>query len=309
MKFNNKILGIIFIALLAIVFIKKMADKPEVRSFRDVLVAVDTALVDKIILTKGTENRVELQKQSGKWTVSSNGKSFDATTAAVNGVLSGLVNIKPQQLISKSKEKWPEYELDEATGKKVEVYAGGKLLDSFYAGRFNFNQNTRSAKTYFRKAAEDDVYSVDGLLSMTFDKKVDDFRNKKLFQGISKESVKGIALESKTGNQQINFTNGQWLDQTSTPLDSSKVENYISRLLNSNGSQIDDNFSVSPDKLESKINLLSETNTSLATVEIYNEPEAEKPFVFQSSLNQAAIFRSDSTGLFQSVYTNFMDLF
>lgn len=309
MKFNNKTLGIIFIALLAIIFFRKMVNQPEVRSFREVLVAVDTAAVSKIILTKGTENKIELLKENGAWTASSNGKTFPATNNSIQGVLSSIVTIKPQQLISKKREKWADYELDEATGKKVEIYSNGKLLDSFYAGRFNFNQQSRSAKTYFRKADEDDVYSVDGFLSMTFDKKLDDFRNKKLFDGLQKEQIKSIAFDSKGGNRKVNFTNGQWMNEMNQPLDSTKVENYISRLINRSGSEFDDTFVENLELLEANIQLRSETETPLAELKIYNEVGKTKPFVFSSSLNEGVYFRSDSSGLFQNLVKGLEELF
>ena len=308
MKFNNKILGIIFIALLAILLLRKTINKPEVRSFREILVTIDTAIVDKIILTKGIESRIELQKENDVWTAASNGIIVPATINSVKGLLTSMVNIKPQQLISKKKDKWAEYELDDDSGKKVEIYADGKLMDAFYTGRFNFDQQNQTAKTFLRKADEADVYSVDGFLSMTLDKNLNDFRNKKLFNGLQKNRVKSISYKSKSSSQNISFDTNQWLNANNLPLDSIKVENYLTQLISKSGSQIDDDFVVNMNKLEGTIQLMSENNNSVAEVNFYIEAENTKPFVFHSSLNEGVYFRSDSTNLYQSLVKGFLEL-
>ena len=309
MKFNNKTLGLIFLALLAILILRKVMTKPEVRSIREVLVSIDTSKVDKVILTNGTETPIELNKSSSGWTVSAEGKTNTATDNSVNSILSSLLRIVPDQLISKNKEKWGDYELDESTGKKVEVYSKGKLMDSFYAGRFNFNQNTRSAKTYMRKANEDDVYSVDGFLSMTYAKKYNDFRNKKIFDGISRTDIKKVAISNDNNSNSIGFKNGQWVDENENILDSSKVESYISNLISQSGNEIDDEFIPNVDMPVTSVNLMSTDGANLAELKVFEDKKDDKPFVFISTLNKESKLRSDSSGLYQGIIGRFEELF
>jgi len=308
MKLNNKVLGIIFISLLAVFIVRQFITQPETRSFKEVLVAIDTSIVDKIILSKGSAAPVELTKTSSSWTVSSEGKTAKATLNSVHSILTEIEKIIPLQLVSKGDETWKDYELEESAAKKIEIYSNNKYLDGFYAGRFNFNQNTRSAKTYIRKANENDVYAVNGFLSMTLDRSFDDFRNKKLFNGLSEEEIKGITLTANQEEQSLSFNNGQWLDQANSIIDSVEVEKFISSLITKAGTEIDDDFVPDQNILFANLELFSVENVSLASLKIYKSADQELPFVFHSSMNNDTYFRSDSSGLYLDIYQKFHSL-
>ncbi|MBT8233580.1 MAG: DUF4340 domain-containing protein [Saprospiraceae bacterium] len=305
MKFNNKILGIIFIGLLALYFIKKVVSKPEVRSFKEVLVSVDTASVNKLIYyPKGGSPVITLQRNGSNWTANNGTKTVDAVSGIIQSMLAPTTEIKPLQLISKSKEKWADYEVDDASGKKVELYNGDKLLSSFYVGRFNFNQNTKTAKTYMRLSGEDDIYIIDGFLSMTYEKQFDDFRNKNLFNGLNSENITGLKISGDVNIGLGKDISGQWIDDEGLTKDSLSVARYIQSLSNARGSEIIDDYSPH-NNLISQINISTKDNINNQNIDIYKE--GDNSFIMKSSSNDV-FFKTDSSGIFKSLYLDLKEL-
>lgn len=309
MKFDNKILAIIFFGLLALFLFRKFMTKPEVRSIREVLVEIDSTSVDKLILKNKSNPPIELVRSASGWTALQSGVNIPATNQSVNGLLSSLIKITPMQLVSKNRDKWADYEVDDINGKQLEIYSKGKMIDAFYAGRFNFNQNNRTAKSYIRKSNEDDVYAVDGFMSMAFDKSFNDFRNKRLFPGLAKESIKGIGVQSNLMTNALHFLNDQWLDSEGAVLDSTKVATYISSLVNRQSNDIDLEFNPTMATPLVSINLSDVNNSLQAAIKIYQELGTDKPFVYHSSLNPDIYFRSDSTGLFKGMWLDLVEIF
>ncbi len=308
MNFNNKILAIVFFALLALYVMRKVLNKPEVRSIKDVLVQVDTSAVDRLIITNKNAIPIELERTNVGWTATQNNITVNATNQSINGLLSSIIRIDPLSLVSKSKEKWSDYEVDDMTGRKVEIFSNGKKIDGFYAGRFNFNQNTRSAKTYLRKADDDDVYAVDGFLSMTFDRQIDDFRDKRLFAGLSAIEINAINIKSESLSNSIIKSGNNWTDDKGSVLDSARVANYINSIPTRQSSDIELEFDVSSASQLGAIQFSDVNNNEKAVLSIYQD-EGEKPFVYHSTLNPELYFRSDSTGLYKGLWLDLIELF
>lgn len=307
MKFNNKLLGLVFVGLLVLYFGQKILNKPTVRSFKDVLVKVDTSLVNKIIFhPKGNSSRITMQKNGNGWTADNGEYQISATSNSVNSLLMPSTEIKTLQLISKNESKWAEYEVDDDAGKKVELYNGNQLLCAFYVGRFSFNQNTRSAKTYIRLADENDIYVVDGFLSMSYDKQFDDFRNKKLVNGLQLDDISQVRIEANDFNFSISKDiNNHWIDTNEGEVDSLKAINAIRSVVNLRGNEILSGFNASQNE---QIRLLLESNSGKPgeQISIYQNPAGG--FAVKSSSNDDVFFKSDSTGIYKTAYLDFQNL-
>lgn len=303
MKFNNKILTIVFAGLLALLLFQKFVRKPEVRSFKNELVSIDTSSIDKILFKpKGENTSIELKRANGAWQATSNGTAFNATGSSVASLLAPATNIKALQLVAKSQEKWSEYEVDDVNGKKIELYSGNSLQASFYVGRFNFNQNTRSAKTYVRLNDDEDIYVVDGFLSMTYEKKLDDFRNKKLVNGMSTSNISKIEVSSPDYNGYIEKDlNNNWINKGNVTIDSSSVANYLNKIVNLTGNEI-----VLKNDAENYALIKIEGGSQSQTISIFKTEDNR--FFINSSTNSDVFFKSDSTSLFKSAYLDFINI-
>jgi len=296
MKFNNKILGAIFLALLLLYIFKKFISKPEVRSFKEFIVQVDTSMVDKIdIYHKGNSEP-------------SLGSSYKAESDQINALLGGMTGIKPKQLISKDPQKLKDYELEDDTGVKLEVFGKGKKLESFIIGRFNFDQQARTATSYLRSTDENDIYSADGFLSMSFNKKLDDFRNKKLFKNLSVDNINKIVLQDGSMTYEISKDlDNNWLNSSGSAVDSLKAQSYLNSLPNMSGSEFSSLHTIEDSTPLSTLTFITDKQLTIA-VKTVVDSEKEGSFLLASSLNPGSVFRSDTVGLYNRLISDFRSL-
>ena len=129
-KINNNLLVVLFIVLLVFVVVVFFinTDKNE-RTFRDVLVDIDTTAVTEMVIYSKANNFEPLKifKQNEKWFVNlKNGKTGDVSESKMTQVFTELMSIKPKRLASRSKDKWGDFQVD-SSGARVQVKE--KVLD------------------------------------------------------------------------------------------------------------------------------------------------------------------------------------
>ena len=239
---NNKILAIVFgiLVLIGILIFLFQGGKNE-RTFRDVLVDVDTTSITEILIYPKSQNHLEVKlfKDQDEWRVTlPTGGTAKVTNQRISSLFSQLLAIKPKRLAARDESKWSELQVD-STGSRVKVFQDSKLTLDLVIGRFSFQQ-PRTMNTFVRLYNDKDVYEVDGFLDMTFNQGANIFRD-------------GTVISSDLNNwQQIQFvypadSSFQIVKSGSTwflngkPTDSLKTINYLNRLANlSNNSFIDE---------------------------------------------------------------------
>ncbi|MBT8220832.1 MAG: DUF4340 domain-containing protein [Bacteroidia bacterium] len=300
MNWNNKILAIIFFALFGIWILTNVINKPATRSFRSTLLAIDTSSVDRIILyPDGIDSSfVELRKEGNGWRLQKDQRQANADPDKVKNLLGSMVLIPTKQLVSKKPENQANYEVDEATGKIVEVYSGDDLIERIIFGRFNFNQATRSSTSYARLSDENEIYALDGMAGLSFDKDFNAFRNTELCR-INPVDIKGITYN----DQQLALNDqAQWVTN-GVSLDSTQMANYL------NGLRVVTNFSFADDFVEMatpdhRLQIIADNQTRPLEIKAYARGGG---FVVKSSENEA-FFTSDSTGVYQKVFGQLKDM-
>lgn len=292
---NNKKLWIIFAVLLGLFLLSKLFTKQNVRSFTTDIIQVDADKVDKVVfhLPEGTD--FHLSKNGENWMVSDDKVTADALASVVNSLMSNLNQIKAERPVAKSKDKWESYEVDEAKGKRIELFSGPKKLEDLVIGRFNFNQQARSAKSYIRRSNDDNVYAIDGFLSMSISQSMDSFRDKKVIDLASTE-LTAISLESESGTTSLRKEN-LWIDQDGNVKDSTAMVNFVNKLTKVNGVSF---YNATPNTSDSiKKLMLSGGNGQSTVVSCFQE---NGDFIIHSSQNPNAYFSSDSTGIFKTLF-------
>jgi len=293
---KNKILWIIFAALLSLFILSKLFNKKTVRSFTTDIIKIDTAAVDRIVFHNADPNaKFEILKNGDSWTVKNNTVEADAQISSVSSLLNNLNNIKAQRPVAKSKDKWVEYEVDEENGKRIELFNGSKSVEDLVIGRFNFNQQTRSAKSYVRRSNDESVYVIDGFISMSISQSMDAFRDKTVVN-FPANSLVSFQLESESGSRILKKEN-YWLNQNGEVQDSTGMVNLVNNLSNVNGT----GFYDSPLKNNTPIKTLTliDTEGKSATISCY---ESDGSFVIHSSQNPDSYFKSDSSGIFKTLF-------
>lgn len=295
---NNKILGIIFgLLLLAAIFLFLLDGGKSERTFRDVLVNIDTSAVTEILIYPKSQNHkeVKLYKDKDEWRVTlPSGGNAKVANQRISDLFTQLEAIKPKRLAARDESKWSELQVD-STGSRVKVFQGSKLALDLVIGRFSFQQ-PRTMNTFVRLYNDKDVYEVDGFLDMTFNQGANIFRD-------------GTVIKSDQNSwQQIQFTypsdssfqlvksGNNWL-LNGRVTDSIKTANYLNRLANlSNNSFIDD---VKIDPASAPTFSINITTTDLKFIEIKGYQDSTS-FLIHSSQNPEAWF--DGSSLAQNIF-------
>lgn len=302
---NNKTLLIVFIALLAVWGISQMNTGKQNRSFKTDLIQIDTASVTTINLYPKSDGQQEitLSRENGMWAATQGMVTTKANQNAVNSLLGNLNLIKTKRVAAKKPEKWKDYEVEESTGSRIKVYAGSQLLEDFIVGRFSFNQETRTGLSFVRLTKAEEVYAVDGFLSMTMSQGFNAYRIKD-FLKLNPSDITGLSLTNNDGST-VNFTalNGQWT-KGEIPIDSTAMANYLSGIKNAYGSDFVDGLDETTLSGQLYKNLVITGNNMVEPIAIncYRDINRTQPFLLRSSQNKDAIFSSGEDGLFEKIF-------
>ena len=305
---NNKTLLYIFGALLVLFLGSKLFSKKKDRSFEAEIVTIDTATVNQIKLyPKADEGKeITFTRSGNQWTGKQDDIEVIVTRQGISGLLGNMVNIPITRAVTKSPEKWVDYEVDEQNGTRVVAYEGNKVLGDFIIGRFNFDQMTRSATSYIRNNGEDVVYAVDGFLGMSFNRGFDSFRDKDLLK-TQKEDINQINITSNSlGNLQIQKSANGWVLDGSNPLDSTAVATWINGMSFASGAEFVDGFS--PTSPIHTMQVLANNQAVPVTITAFPGDSEEKPFVIHSSENNVAYFASDSSGVYDKFFGQLVEI-
>jgi hypothetical protein len=297
---NNKTLGIIFggLILIALAIYIFQGGKNE-RTFREVLVDIDTSAVTEILIYPKSQkpNEVKLFKENNEWRVSlpSNG-SAKVTNQRMSSLFSQLLAIQPKRLAARDESKWNELQVD-STGSRVKVFEGSDLTLDLVVGRFSFQQ-PRTMNTFVRLYNDKDVYEVDGFLDMTFNQGANAFRDGTIINSdYNNWKQVQFVYPADSSFQIVNIGRAWLLNGKST--DSLKTANYLNRLRNlSNTSFIDD---VKIDPSAQPTYSLNITTSDMKFIEVKCFVDSSSSFI-HSSENPDAWF--DGTSLTKTIFVS-----
>lgn len=300
---NNKVLLLILVGLAAIFALTKVLSGDDNSSFDPEFIKVDQEAVTKIVLHTKADGQTEavLTKTDAGWTISKNGKTYQADTDQVNNLLTNLASVKSNFIVAKSADKWPDYELNADQSSHITVYGGNKTLADFYIGKFSVNQQAQQITSYFRVAEKDDVLAVIGMAGMMLGQGSDTYRNKKVLD-LDISNIESLNYEGDAVYQ-VRKSDNQWLLDDGTPLDTAKVQNFLMNLRAMSGETfVDFDENLNSDKLLKKLTIGGNNLPAPVVVRCWKDDTAAKPFIIQSSQFPDSYFSSDSTRLFTRIF-------
>ena len=128
MKKNN-ILILVLVGLVLLFVTTNYFKKHSSAIFKSEVIQFDSSTLNKIIICPPSSSEEELiiiSKDDDNWQVAQGTIKTLANQSTVNSVLGQLEQIKTEQLVSKTKEKWETYELTDTLALCVEIYQQGK---------------------------------------------------------------------------------------------------------------------------------------------------------------------------------------
>jgi len=302
---NNKVLFLILAALVGIFLLSKVLDSGKrTKSFNSELIAVDTAKITSIVLHPKADNHAEvrLEKSGNTWSVKRESESYAADQAAVSNLLPSLAETKVKRLVARSSDKWEQYEVTDSLGTRVQVNAGAKSLADFVVGKFNFQQQPQSITSFVRKSKEDDVFAVEGFLSMSYNRGLDAWRDKS-FVDVDPENITRLEMTTPDGTTTYEKTFNTW-SANGTALDSLKIANYLNGFKSMKISTFDKLFE---DAAPNYQLIISGNNMSPIEILCF-EGEEEGTYILNSNQHDKNWAGSDAEGLFKQIFGDAVEL-
>jgi hypothetical protein len=243
-KINNKTLGIVFAVLLVLVvilFSSKGGHKE--RSFSKQLVDINTEEITQITITpRSMEGEsFDLIKESDEWKISANNQFYKPSSNTVESMLSAIENMIAKSMVANSKDRWDIYEVSDSLASRVQLFKGSKKVGDVFIGKFKFSQ-PRSMSTYVRLEGGKETYKVDGFLTSTFNRKVNDLRDKTVIDD-PLATWNEIAFSYPSDSSFVlSKVNNRWMLDGGIA-DSTEVANYINSIKQKSANSISENSS------------------------------------------------------------------
>ena len=228
MKKNStiKLLGLLGALVVIYLIVTFTGNTGRSKSFKDVLVEIDTAKVTKVQITS-PGNSVTLQKLgTDQWQVQSGEIQKKAVTRVVENFFQTLRGAKPSRLVSRSEGTWKDYAVD-STGTRVEVFEGSNKSLDLVVGRFGV-EGQQNFHTYVRLFADKDVYLSENFMGISLPKESEGFRNADVLR-LQKDSLTQVSFNYPDSAFSIYNNGGRWTS-TDFQLDSASVASYINGL-------------------------------------------------------------------------------
>lgn len=240
-KFNNRNLLIIVVILAGVFVVARMTKfKNSSRTLNTEIVSIDTSRVTSMLLYPTSEKGNELifSRKDGRWTVTRDDLTAACDRAAVDNALSELVNLKTDQLVARSKDKWNDYNASDSLGSRLVVKEGKKTTLDLVIGRFNYipsqnpyggyGQNQGTGITYVREHNRDEVYATQGFLAMTFNRNFNSWRDQTI-TSFTPSQVSKIVFDYPADSGFIVQKSGTGWMVGGLPADSASMANYLNR--------------------------------------------------------------------------------
>ena len=289
-KTNIKTLAIVFGILLVLVVMVEMIDiRKGSRTFKKVLIEVNADEITGLELQPKTANgkTIKLVRDNDIWQLESEGRKYNADQNIAGNLIDELNGLKPQSVAAKGKDRWKQYEVTDSLGTHVKLLSGADVLADLIVGKFSYSQ-PNNMTSYLRLIGDDEVYSVNGLLGMSFNRNLNSFRDRSIVKSASHDWSKLTFTYPADSSFVLEKVDNKWLINNQS-VDSTAVANYFSSISN----LFDSNFSdTSPEIASTHQLVISGSSGSVSVKGFFVDADN---FYIESDQNPGTIFNSPET--------------
>ncbi len=306
------LIGIFVVLLIMVFFIVLHDSKGSItrnHSFKNKLADIDSAKVTSLVIyPKSNKQQIVLSKEGKIWKVSENDKKFNADESAIKNILGTLSSLTATRLASRNKSDWKEYEVTDSASTKVWVMAGKKLVADFYIGKFTYQQLKNAGQygrgsftSYMRISGDDAVYALNGILSMTFNVKASDLRNRIVIRS-DKKSWDKLSFKKPDGSFNLVKQNEKWLVD-GILADSVAVAKYINAIEWLSNSNYIDHPIMEKSEPDYTLSIEGINIQSPIIIKAYKADTANG-FAITSSLNEGNYFSGKQSDLLNKIFVD-----
>ena len=280
------------------------------RTFKSELTDFDTTKVTQIyIYPKMKKEAIILSKSGEDWKVAVGDKKYNADPNSIRGMISTLLNLRATRLAANDKSQWAQYEVTDSAASRVQLIEGKKTVVDLYLGKFSYQQPKNmnpynyqqqgKMTSYVRLAGDKEVYAVEGLIAMSFNRQAGDFRNRTIIRS-NKESWNRLAFTGPDKTFNLVKQGDKWIID-GMMADSATVVKYLSSLAWLSNSNFVEESVMSSDKPLYTLSIEGENLPSPIRVSAFPADTTNK-YAIGSSLNEGAFFSGSSNGLFEKIF-------
>jgi hypothetical protein len=281
-KINNKILVIGLAALVGIFVLSKLFRSPKLEgNIRKELISLDTAEISEVrVATAGDQPKViRLTRENNEWKAIQDDKTYPADRSALKSLLATVADMNAVRMVSRKKDKWDSYNVGEKST-DVSVYVDGSKEAEFRVGKTGFNQNQGGqqfgrqgieAYTHIRMADEDEVYMVNGFLEATFNRSINDWRDKSFLRFTAEDVTKVNFQYPADSSFVLEKKDSVWL-AGARQAEMAKVDSYLREFSYRSETSFADGFDPPTDP--DFVVRFEGTGGPIATVEAWKQGEA-----------------------------------
>lgn len=298
-KFNTKTLLIILVILGGIAAYNKYNSNKNENTFRDEFVKVDTSTVTQILIypkaDKGKE--IKITKVAAGWELQNDKIKTVADSNAVRSLLSNFVDVKSVSLGAADKSGWADLQVTDTSGTRIKIITKDQTFDMI-VGKFGYDPSSRNGSTYIRHTNEEQVYVIEGFLSMSINQGFNSWRNRSFIIG-NKDNWNTLTFNYPGDSSfVINKQNNAWLVNGEVG-DSAKIIQFLNGLSNLQSSGFVENYT--PGSTPVYALSIHGNNQTAISVQAYAADSTQK-FILHSSQNADAYFSEAQSNIVNRVF-------
>lgn len=310
-KMKNKNLIIVLVLLIAIFVLVKIFHTLRMNNTmgRGLLEKIDTSKVTEIFLFPISENgnQIRFTKQANNWYAEKGKIKTEVDPNSLHSLLSEIINLKIDQLLSKGKDKWKDFHVDDSSSSKIKIYEGNKLKLEMRIGKFNYqppkNQYSQyygggiSGNTSVRIGNDNNVYAVSGYLLYTVSMPFNNWRNQNLIK-LNKSEVTKLTFKYPADSSFVIEKKDTLWYIDNILLNKKNVESYLNKIsLKTNSEFIDDSLPTA-----SACYQLEVEGKNMTTLSLTATKKNDNEFILNSSQNPKNYFISKRNGLIAEIF-------
>jgi len=306
-KLNNKTLFLILIALLAIYGISHyISSKRGENTFRTILVKhLDTSKVASVyIYTREKKGHpIHLFLQGRKWMVSQDENTSIAEERSANYIMEQLQQLDPDRLASNDVNQWKDYLVTDTSGTRIVMLGTNKdTIIDVIVGKFGFMPQQKKGISYVRINGQNEVYGVEGFLSMNISKDFDSWRNRKIiFPEFQTYKALTFTYPDDSGYTVKKDSAGNWRFDDGKTTDSLGAVNTIGTIARQNYGSFVNKFDTNA---HPALFILKVEAVPFGTflVKAYPAADTINKYVITSTLDPGSYFSGSKSDLFNKIF-------